>query len=98
MLLKLFFLQEEELSNDLYEFQMVVDQMHEQEERVLDEHAKFLDDLEKWTKQHRRLLKMSETVDYDTEEYAREVRTLLEATAMRTSKLQGEILNLFFNF
>jgi len=82
---------EEELSNDLYEFQMVVDQMHEQEERVLDEHAKFLDDMEKWTKQHRRLLKMSETVDYDTEEYAREVRTLLEATAMRTSKLQDQV-------
>lgn len=64
--------------------------MQEQEERVLDEHAKLVEEMEKWTKQHRRLLKMTETVDYDTEQYAREFRSLLEAMTSKTSKVQGK--------
>ena len=41
--IKIFYLQEEEVSEDLWNFHQMVNQMQEQEEEVIDEHKTLID-------------------------------------------------------
>lgn len=78
------------MSEDLYNLQMAMDQMQEQEESLLDEHSKVCEELKKDLDEHRNLLKSTETVDYDTEAYAEKFRSILDSQINRLIKVRGE--------
>lgn len=40
---------------------------------------------------HRKLLKLTETVDYDTEAYAKKFRSLLDSQLVRIMKVRGKL-------
>lgn len=61
------FLQEGELSADLYNFHEVVSQLQQQEDEVLDLHKDAIDLQRKWLEEDIELLNSTREVDYDQE-------------------------------
>uniref|UniRef100_A0A915KT94 Kinesin motor domain-containing protein n=1 Tax=Romanomermis culicivorax TaxID=13658 RepID=A0A915KT94_ROMCU len=68
---------EDELSEDLYNLQMAMDKIQHFEEKLVDEHHKCYNDMRRELEAHYNLLKSTEAVDYDTESYAKKLRSLV---------------------
>ncbi|KAK2178304.1 hypothetical protein NP493_548g00029 [Ridgeia piscesae] len=59
--------QDEEASEELLTFHEVVNHMQEQEEQIIDDHRTLIEQTPKWMDTGRKLLKMTDQVDYDVE-------------------------------
>ncbi|XP_041360178.1 kinesin-like protein KIF2A isoform X2 [Gigantopelta aegis] len=85
---------EEEVSQDLLNFHQMVNQMQEQEEEVIDEHRTLIDQSAKWLMEDKRLLKMTEAVDYDVESYAKQMDVFLSKKIKSLTALREKFITL----
>ncbi|ESN99508.1 hypothetical protein HELRODRAFT_192839 [Helobdella robusta] len=85
---------EEELSEELYEFHEVVDNMQEIEEAVLDEHKELFQKEQVWMDMDVKLLKMTDEVDYDLEAYAKRLDSLIDAKIEALQDLKEKVTHL----
>lgn len=67
----------QEVSEELLTFHEVISQMQEEEEELIDMHRMACEQTFSWMEQDKRLLQMTECVDYDVEGYARQLDELL---------------------
>jgi len=84
----------EELPEDLLELHAVVTHMQEEEEGVIDGHNNLFEQNVRWNDMDRKLLKMTESVDYDIEAYAQQLETLLSEKISALSALKEKVVNL----
>lgn len=83
----------EELPEDLYEFHEVISHMQEEEEAVIDEHRDIIELNHKWTDIDKKLLKMTDDVDYDVEAYAKQLEGLLNKKIEAMTLLRDKVVN-----
>ncbi|XP_052827005.1 kinesin-like protein KIF2A isoform X1 [Octopus bimaculoides] len=67
----------DEVTDELLTFHEVINHMQDMEEELLDEQKNVFDHTQKFLIDNRKLMKMTEEVDYDVEEYTRSLDALL---------------------
>ncbi|CAE1171850.1 KIF2_24 [Acanthosepion pharaonis] len=67
----------EEVTDEMLTFHEVINHMQEMEEELLDEQKNIYDHTQKFLIDNRKLMKMTEEVDYDVEEYTKSLDILL---------------------
>ncbi|XP_064625716.1 kinesin-like protein KIF2A isoform X1 [Lineus longissimus] len=82
---------EEEVTDEMLTFHEVVNQMQEMEEEILDEHKNMYEYMPKWLSEHKKLMKMTEDVDYDVESYARQLESLLTRKIDNFTRLKEKV-------
>ncbi|XP_064605768.1 kinesin-like protein KIF2A [Liolophura sinensis] len=82
---------QEEVSDELLTFHEAVNHMQELEEQVVDSHRSLLEQSQKWLAEDRKLLKMTDEVDYDTEAYARQLDALLASKIEAYTALREQL-------
>ncbi|KAL5020939.1 hypothetical protein ScPMuIL_000094 [Solemya velum] len=81
----------EEVSDELLTFHEVVNHMQEMEEEIIDDHKALIDNTAKMLKEHKRLHKMTEEVDYDVEAYVKELDTILAKKIQSWTQLREKL-------
>ncbi|KAK6188947.1 hypothetical protein SNE40_005018 [Patella caerulea] len=77
---------QEEVSEELLSFHQAMNKMQEMEEEVIEDHKSLAEQNQKWSSEDKRLLKITESVDYDTEAYAKQLDvSLVKRIQMLTS-------------
>ncbi|XP_013408971.2 kinesin-like protein KIF2A isoform X2 [Lingula anatina] len=84
---------EAEISDELLTFHEVINHMQEIEEEVIDDHKALCEGLGKWLNEDKKLLKMTDDVDYDVEGYARNLDSLLAKRIDALSRLRDKVVN-----
>ncbi|XP_071116765.1 kinesin-like protein KIF2A [Haliotis cracherodii] len=82
---------QEEVSEDLLNFHQVVNKMQEQEEEVLDEHRNVVEMSMKWLTEDKKLVKLTDEVDYDVEAYAKQLDMLLAKKIQALTDLREKV-------
>ncbi|CAG05289.1 unnamed protein product [Tetraodon nigroviridis] len=81
---------EEEVSPQLFSFHEAVSQLVEMEEQVLEDHRAVFGESILWLEDEKRLLEMTEEVDYDSEIYATQLEHILDLKIDILTELRGE--------
>ncbi|XP_046550289.1 kinesin-like protein KIF2A [Haliotis rubra] len=82
---------QEEVSEELLNFHQVVNKMQEQEEEVLDEHRNVVEVSMKWLTEDKKLVKLTDEVDYDVEAYAKQLDMLLAKKIQALTDLREKV-------
>ncbi|XP_046356917.2 kinesin-like protein KIF2A isoform X2 [Haliotis rufescens] len=82
---------QEEVSEELLNFHQVVNKMQEQEEEVLDEHRNVVEMSMKWLTEDKKLVKLTDEVDYDVEAYAKQLDMLLAKKIQALTDLREKV-------
>ncbi|KAK7508095.1 hypothetical protein BaRGS_00000334 [Batillaria attramentaria] len=82
---------QEEVSEELLTFHQVMNKMQEMEEEVQDDHKTIIEQSQKWLQEDKRLMKITEDVDYDVEAYAKQLDTLLAKKIQALTALREKI-------
>ncbi|XP_076441077.1 kinesin-like protein KIF2A [Babylonia areolata] len=82
---------EEEVSEELLTFHQKMNKMQEMEEDVQDHHKAFIEQTQKWLLEDQKLLKATESVDYDVEAYAKRLDTLLAQRIQALKSLKESV-------
>ncbi|KAF7256846.1 hypothetical protein EG68_08224 [Paragonimus skrjabini miyazakii] len=80
-----------EIAEDLFTFQEVVTQLERMEEEVCDEHKTLCESMTEWTKEHFRLYKGSNSVEFDMEAYSNGLEHLLSVQIKRMTILKDKV-------
>jgi len=81
----------DEVSEELMTFHEVVYQMQAQEEELIDTHFQLIEQTKKWADIDKKLMIMTEDVDYDVEAYAGQLDSLLSEKLESISKLKAMV-------
>ncbi|CAH1772584.1 unnamed protein product [Owenia fusiformis] len=84
---------EEEMADDLLNFHEVINHMQELEEELIDEHKNVTEQMGKFVIENKKLLKMTDEVDYDAEAYARNLENLLTKKIDTFTRLRELVRN-----
>ncbi|XP_067678415.1 kinesin-like protein KIF2A isoform X2 [Haliotis asinina] len=82
---------QEEVSEELLNFHQVVNKMQEQEEEVIDEHRNVVEMSIKWLTEDKKLVKLTDEVDYDVEAYAKQLDMLLAKKIQALTDLREKV-------
>ncbi|XP_025108990.1 kinesin-like protein KIF2A isoform X1 [Pomacea canaliculata] len=82
---------QEEVSEELLTFHQVMNKMQEMEEEVQDDHKSMVEISAKWLVEDKRLLKITEDVDYDVEAYAKQLDALLAKKIQALTALRDKV-------
>lgn len=82
---------QEEVSEELLTFHQVMNKMQEMEEEVQDDHKNVIEQSQKWLLEDKRLLKITEDVDYDVEAYAKQLDALLAKKIAALTALREKV-------
>lgn len=67
----------EEVTEELLTFHQALNKMQEMEEVLVDEYKAYLEESQKWIQEDKRLVKMTDNVEYDVEEFAKQLDAYL---------------------
>lgn len=82
---------QEEVTDELLTFHEVVNQMQEMEDEILEDHKVVHEMMPKWMGEHKKLMKMTEDVDYDVESYSLQLESLLSKKITALSNLRDKV-------
>ncbi|XP_029693299.1 kinesin-like protein KIF2A isoform X1 [Takifugu rubripes] len=82
---------EEEVSPQLFSFHEAVSQLVEMEEQVLEDHRAVFGESILWLEDEKRLLEMTEEVDYDSEIYATQLEHILDLKIDILTELRDKV-------
>lgn len=80
-----------EITDDLLTFQEVVTQIERMEEEVCDDHKSLCNLMTEWTRQHFRLFKTSNQVEFDVEAYSTRLEQLLSTQVKNMTSLRDKV-------
>ncbi|CAL8070622.1 unnamed protein product [Calicophoron daubneyi] len=80
-----------EVTEELLNFHEVVNQIERMEEEICDDHKTLCDSMSEWTKEHFRLYKESNQVEFDVEAYSSRLERLLATQIKSLSTLKDKV-------
>ncbi|CAG5118156.1 unnamed protein product, partial [Candidula unifasciata] len=81
----------EEVTEELLTFHQALNKMQEMEEVLVDEYKAYLEESQKWIQEDKRLVKMTDNVEYDVEEFAKQLDTYLARRHQAISSLREKV-------
>lgn len=70
-----------------------ISHLTESEEEVLDMHKNICEEMQRWTKEHDRLIDLTSEVDYNVDVYVQNLEDLLAVQMEQINKLQERLGN-----
>lgn len=80
-------------NDDLYKMHQAISHLTESEEEVLDMHKNICEEMQRWTKEHDRLIDLTSEVDYNVDVYVQNLEDLLAVQMEQINKLQERLGN-----
>ncbi|XP_075679256.1 kinesin-like protein KIF2A isoform X2 [Dermatophagoides pteronyssinus] len=80
-------------NDDLYKMHQAISHLTESEEEVLDMHKNISEEMQRWTKEHDRLIDLTSEVDYNVDVYVQNLEDLLAEQMEQINKLQERLGN-----
>ncbi|BFY99691.1 hypothetical protein BsWGS_02730 [Bradybaena similaris] len=81
----------EEVTEELLTFHQALNKMQEMEEVLVDEYKAYLEESQKWIQEDKRLVKMTDNVEYDVEEFAKQLDAYLARRHQAISSLREKV-------
>ncbi|KAK0052169.1 kinesin-like protein KIF2A, partial [Biomphalaria pfeifferi] len=81
----------EEVTEELLTFHQALNKMQEMEEVLVDEYKAYLEESQKWVLEDKRLVKMTDNVEYDVEEFAKQLDAYLARRHEAISSLRAKV-------
>ncbi|KAH9490885.1 Kinesin-like protein kif2a [Bulinus truncatus] len=82
----------EEVTEELLTFHQALNKMQEMEEVLVDDYKAYLEESQKWIQEDKRLVKMTDNVEYDVEEFAKQLDANLARRLERISSLRAKVV------
>ncbi|XP_059162531.1 kinesin-like protein KIF2A isoform X2 [Physella acuta] len=81
----------EEVTEELLTFHQALNKMQEMEEVLVDEYKAYLEESQKWIQEDKRLVKMTDNVEYDVEEFAKQLDSYLARRHQAITSLREKV-------
>uniref|UniRef100_A0A0B6ZWP8 Kinesin-like protein n=1 Tax=Arion vulgaris TaxID=1028688 RepID=A0A0B6ZWP8_9EUPU len=81
----------EEVTEELLTFHQALNKMQEMEEVLVDEYKAYLEESQKWIQEDKRLVKMTDNVEYDVEEFAKQLDAYLARRHQAITSLREKV-------
>ncbi|XP_005101516.1 kinesin-like protein KIF2A isoform X2 [Aplysia californica] len=81
----------EEVTEELLTFHQAMNKMQEMEEVLVDEYKAYIEESQKWVQEDKKLFKMTDNVEYDVEDFAKQLDAYLAKRHQAISSLREKV-------